>query len=232
MARRARWVRFGLADPQELRAVGAALSVAQSRSAAPIVLWSRTRPGFDDGVADDPSQFAFVVVVPLRLAPGKPVRWPAWALSPAVAVYRDFGLRAYLNGTDICAQGERIASSCASRFHGCAVIACSLGGDFRRGGLHSPATDRATEFRGWLREGLGLTMTQWGGEGDGPPERALETALRARIEAQHAWQFENSWPDSSERLAIEAARGSAFGFAAGLELRAADSALSQASFAE
>ena len=66
------------------------------------------------------------------------------------------------------------------------------------------APARGAEFRAWLREGLGLAHTQW--DQDALPERAFEAALRARIEAQHEWQFENSWPGPSEQQAIGAPR--------------------------
>jgi hypothetical protein len=36
--------------------------------------------------------------------------------------------------------------------------------------------------------------------------RALEEELRARIEAQHGWQFDHSWPSASEAASIERAR--------------------------
>ena len=80
------------------------------------------------------------------------------------------------------------------------MIAARLGPCSCEGAL----AGRAAEFRAWLREGLGIAPTQW--DQGALSERAFETALRTRIEAQHEWQFENSWPDPSERLAIEAAR--------------------------
>ena len=97
--RRARWMRLELADPLEQWPAGAALSHLQARDSAPIVLWSRF-----DAAREGDAQFGFAFIVPAHLAPGKTVRWPAWALSPAVATYREFGLRAYLSGADICAQ--------------------------------------------------------------------------------------------------------------------------------
>ncbi|MEA3194738.1 MAG: hypothetical protein QOD26_3071 [Betaproteobacteria bacterium] len=33
------------------------------------------------------------------------------------------------------------------------------------------------------------------------PSRELEEAFRLRLEAQHGWQFDHSWPDAHERLA-------------------------------
>jgi len=189
--RQARWVRLELGDPLEQWPAGAALSHVQARDSAPIVLWSR----FDASREGD-AQFGFAFIVPVHLAPGKTVRWPAWALSPAVATYREFGLRAYLDGADIRVQGCELGSGRAARVNGCAVVAARLKTCLRE---HT-AVARGAEFRVWLRERLGLALTQW--DDDALPERAFEAALRARIEAQHEWQFENSWPDAAEQQAI------------------------------
>jgi hypothetical protein len=40
-----------------------------------------------------------------------------------------------------------------------------------------------------------------------PAESYLEDLFRARIEAQHGWQFESSWPSAPELAAMSAARG-------------------------
>ena len=191
-------MRLEFSDPLEQWPAGAALSHVQARDSAPIVLWSR----FGAAQGDD-AQFGFAFIVPVHLAPGKTVRWPAWALSPAVATYREFGLRAYLSGADICVQGSQMGSSRAERVNACAVVAARLRTHVREGA--APA--RGAEFRAWLREGLGLAQTQWGE--DALPERAFEAALRARIEAQHEWQFENSWPDPAEQHAIGKLQGTA-----------------------
>jgi hypothetical protein len=40
-----------------------------------------------------------------------------------------------------------------------------------------------------------------------PAEGYLEGLFRARIEAQHGWQFESSWPSAPELAAMSVARG-------------------------
>jgi hypothetical protein len=192
--RQARWIRLELSDPLEQWPVGAALSHAQAPDAAPIVMWNRFSVG-------GRTEFGFAFIVPVQLAPGKSARWPAWALSPALAAYREFGLRAYLEGGDICAHGKRIAAGRIERVNGCAVATANLRACFDE----TPASERGAAFRAWLREGVGLALTQLGD--DALSERSFESALRARIEAQHEWQFENSWPDAAELRAIVAARG-------------------------
>jgi hypothetical protein len=184
-------MRLEFGDPLEQWPAGAALSHLLVRKSPPIVLWSRFTVSQD---ADAPFGFAFIV--PVHLAPGRTERWAAWALSPAVATYREFGLRAYLDGTDIRVQGCQLGCGRAERVNGCAVIAAKLRTCLR----DDAALARGAEFHAWLREGLGLARTQW--SQDALPERAFETALRARIEAQQEWQFENSWPDAEEQRAI------------------------------
>ena len=202
MARCARWIRLGVVDSHEFHAACAGLSGTQGRAGAPIVVWASGKSLLDGLVPEDKREFLFAVVVPAHLAPGCAARRVSWALSPAIAAYRDFGLRAYLNGANICLHGRRIGGGHAETIGECVVIASSLDG-----AASVPETAvSAPEFRTWLREGLGLAITQWGGKGDAPPERVLEAALRVRIEAQHGWQFESAWPTAREQAAIDEAR--------------------------
>lgn len=159
------------------------------------MLWNRF-----SACAGGGAEFGFALVVPVQMAPGKSARWTAWALSPALAVYRELGLRAYLDGGDICARGKRIAAGRIERVNGCAVATASLPTCVEEAAV----SQRGTAFRAWLREGVGLALTQLGD--DALSERSFESALRARIEAQHEWQFENSWPDAAEQKAINGAR--------------------------
>ena len=82
-------MRLELGDPLEQWPAGAALSHLQARESAPIVLWSRFVVSHEADAA-----FGFAFIVPAHLAPGRTERWAAWALSPAVATYREFGVRA------------------------------------------------------------------------------------------------------------------------------------------
>jgi hypothetical protein len=193
MARRARWIRFGCVDEREWQGACDGFSAAQTSDAAPIVLW---------GCARGAKRYRYALMAPAHVAPGRQARWVSWALSPAVAAYRDFGLRAYLDGSDICLHGQCIGGGRAESIGHCIVVASHLDGS-------APLTGSsacAPEFRAWLREGLGIAMTQWGAEGGAPAERAFESALRARIEAQHGWEFETAWPLQAEQAAIDGAR--------------------------
>jgi hypothetical protein len=207
MAQGARWIRLGLVEPLDLHASYAGLAATLPPDAAPIVLWAQAgkqlclcRESGDRLAWAEELQHVFVVIAPARLAPGRASRWIAWALSPAVAAYRDFGQHAYLNGSEIWLHGRKIACSSAVAIGGCAVVASS----FPFADCVEMAPERG--FRRWLRSGLALAPTEWTVDGDAPPERMLEATLRARIEAQHGWQFENSWPTAAERVAIGEAR--------------------------
>jgi hypothetical protein len=172
MAFAARWIRSAPVGPYDLHAACIGLALALGARAAPVVFWARVNaPVLGDPCDIEEHHFAFALVVPLRLAPGRRSRWRAWALAPALAAYRHFGVRAYLDDDAICLNGRRIAACGAQTIGGCAVVASSF---LPR--LPGPLAD-------WV-------------------ERDLESALRTRIEAQHGWEFENSWPSETERLAI------------------------------
>jgi hypothetical protein len=156
----ARWIRLrgGLAgiEPLDFDAACARLAVAQTRHASPILLW---------GESD--AHYPFALIVALRLAPGRRMRWPSWGLAPAVATYRQFGVPAYLDEGEIWLHGQRISQSAVKTLGECVVVTAGFLMQF-------PAKCVAT------------------------PSAALEQAFRLRLEAQHGWQFEHSWPSEAE----------------------------------
>ncbi len=169
MATSARWIRSERGGPAALRAAWAGFARAQSARGAPAVFWAR----------DDEDGFAFALVVPLRLAPGRAWRWRAWALAPSIATYRQFGERAYLDGGDIWLGGRRIAAGEAAAVGDCALV--------------------SSRFLGRLPGRAGAGPADW-------TERNVEQAFRGRIEAQHGWEFDNGWPSEAEHRAIAGAR--------------------------
>src|SRR5271154_27549 len=125
MGNAARWMRLGPIGPQALLASCAGM--ASHRAAAPVVLWAQAvAPVVSDWIRVEQHHFAFALIVPLRLAPGRRSRWRAWGLTPALAAYRHFGLRAYLDGDALHLDGRRIGESGAQEMDGCAVIASSF----------------------------------------------------------------------------------------------------------
>jgi len=120
-------------------------------------------------------------------------------MSPALAVYREFGLRTYLDSGQIWLNGASIARAIAQRKDDCAIVTVAL--HLRLAHLDAAGCPQArAAFRTWLREGLGVPQTLWNGRA--LPVRSIEAALRARFEAQHGWQFENSWFCAAERRLI------------------------------
>jgi hypothetical protein len=168
----ARWIRLGPSGPYDLHAACNGLAIVQGARAAPIVLWAQaSAPVIGDLHSVEENRFTFALIAPLRLAPGRRSRWRGWGLAPALATYRRFGVRAYLDDDALCLNGRRIGESGAQAIGGCAVVASSF--------LPRPPE----------------ALDKW-------VERDLEAAFRERIEAQHGWEFENSWPSKIERLAI------------------------------
>lgn len=131
MTRRARWIGVGACDAAALQARCVGLAEAQAADAEPIVVWGAARSHlcFGQGpgaVWVDAGQPLFVLIVPARLAPGRARRWVAWALAPAIATCRSFGVQAYREGHELLAAGRRICSAGCSVIANCAVIAASL----------------------------------------------------------------------------------------------------------
>jgi hypothetical protein len=131
MTRRARWIGIGACDAASLHARCVGLAEAQAADAEPIVVWGAARSNlcFGQGLGVvwvDEGQPLFVLIVPTRLAPGRARRWIAWALAPAIATCRSFGVLAYLEGHDLLAAGRRICGAGCNVIANCAVIAASL----------------------------------------------------------------------------------------------------------
>jgi len=190
--RNARWMRLGPLDARALREAALGLAGVQAPDAAPITLWAR-----------DGERYGFALVAPQRDAPGRPARWVAWALAPAIATYRQFGLPAYRDGDALCLDGRPIARCAASAEGACVVAVSSFQWRFapERGG----ALPASPEFRAWLREGLALATRDWAANDALPAERTLEETFRARLEAQYGWRFEHAWPSAEESASIRGA---------------------------
>jgi hypothetical protein len=152
---KARWIRVGAVGHKEFDAAYASIAAAQSRGAAPVLLW-----------CEEAARYPFALVAPLKFAPGRRDRWLSWGLAAAVATYRQFGVPAYLDG-ELFLHGRDIAQSRALALGECAVIASSF-----------------------LMRFPGSCVTT--------PSSELEQAFRLRLEAQHGWEFDHSWPTELE----------------------------------
>jgi len=116
----ARWIHLEQNSRAALRAAFSGFARAQPARAAPTVLWARAEEG----------RVACALVAPLKFAPGRPRRWPAWALAPLIASYRLFGMRAYLEADAIRLSGGSIATCECMTVGECAVaVSCFLPAD-------------------------------------------------------------------------------------------------------
>jgi hypothetical protein len=140
MAVAARWIRTAPDGAEALRAGWRGFARAQAARAAPAAFWAREADG----------GFAFGLVVPLRLLPGRAWRWREWALAPAIATYRLFGERAYLDGGALWLAGAPIAGCDIAPAGDCALFSSGFLAELRR--PHAGWTERGLEaaFRGRL----------------------------------------------------------------------------------
>src|SRR6185503_16039970 len=128
--------RLGAVEPHEFEQLYERLAAAQAKSAAPALLWAQAQ-----------SQFLFALIAPRKLAPGRVTRWISWALAPAVATYRQFGLAAYLEDEAIWLHGRRIAGSRVRAIGECAVVASSFLLQFPAKCVAVPSRDLEDAFR-------------------------------------------------------------------------------------
>lgn len=222
----ARWIRLGAIELLDLRAACLGLAESQAAQARPVILWGRASgpvclgprsasgagegwscpeaPDRESLVWVEPPNFVFAVLAPQRFVPGRRFRWTSWALAPALATYRQFGVHAYLEANAVWLHGRRIAESSTACAGDLIIVASSF--PARCGSVTAGAPLEEPSFRAWLRDGAALARSTWADRHETPAERELEDALRARIEAQHGWRFEHCWPNAAERGAIERAR--------------------------
>lgn len=147
----ARWIRLGPVAAPDFDIAIARLAAAQRAEAVPILAWAR-----------DEQHFLFALIAPRRLAPGRSTRWLPWGIAPAIAAYRQMGLRAYLEGTEIWLHGEPLDPVCVREVRDCVVVASRIQARL--------------------------------------PSAQMEDLFRLRLEAQHGWQFDHSWPMAHERV--------------------------------
>lgn len=115
MPRLARWMRIApVGEDAGRQAILGALAAMQHRSAPPLLVWVQGQ-----------AQHHFALIVPQHLAP-RPERRVSWALSPALATCRHFGVPAYLSGTDLFLHGRRLAESANDMIGDSLVVASSM----------------------------------------------------------------------------------------------------------
>jgi lipoate-protein ligase A len=225
----ARWVDVGSVAPIAFHATYAGLAEAQPRGARPIVLWGRAaahvclgqsqgcceldagrdvpvvrRPLGGGAVWVDEHQQSYAFVAPLALAPRRHEDWYAWALAPAVATFRAFGLTVERRGEDLWLAGRKIAGSGAATIGACAVVASSFLLRFPHERFAASVAAPDAAFRAALREALGAAMTDWSSHAAPPDERALAAAFRRGLRDTLGWEVAPSATAPDEAALVAA----------------------------
>ena len=229
--RRARWIDLGLVDPIAFHATYAGLADAQERGAAPLVIWGRAathlclgqsqgrcelddaievpivrRPLGGGAVWVDEDQLSYAMVTPLALAPLRHEDWYAWALAPAIATFRAFGLEVERRAEDLWLARRKIAGSGAATIGRCAVVASSFLLRFPRARFAASVASPDPGFRTALHDALGTAMTDWASHAAPPDDDSLATAFRTALRDTLGWNAVASAPETSECAEIAAWR--------------------------
>lgn len=200
--------------PRQFHATYAGIAQAAGMDAAPALVWGGAsahlclgqgqgaarelnphidvpvvrRPLGGGAVWVDEGQPVYVLVAPLHHFPKRPAEWAAWALQPAIAVFRRFGLEVERRGEDLWLGGRKIAGTGAATIGACAVFASSFL-------LRFPLTRFAAcmagsdDYRRWLEQGLAATLTDWCAHAPLPSPADLRAAYCDAVARTLGWQL-------------------------------------------
>jgi len=224
---RARWFDLGRTDPLTFHATYAGLAEAGAADRSPAVVWGRIaahvclgqsqglceladaldapvvrRPLGGGAVWVDDMQLSYALVAPLECAPARPADWYAWALAPAIATYRAFGLAAERRAEDVWVAGRKIAGSGAATIGRSAVVGSSFLLRFPRERFVRAVAAASPGFRSRLREALDLALTDWGAHAAIPTERRVRAAYQRALEGALGWRTEPGAIDAEQAAAI------------------------------
>lgn len=221
----ARFIDVGLLEPEQFHATYAGIAQALAREGAPVVMWGRstphvslgqsqsrdaelarrlevpavTRPLGGGAVWVDESQYCFVLIAPLALAPPRPADWYAWGLAPALATFRHFGLEAARREQDVWLDGRKIAGSGAASIGRAAVLASSFLLRFPAARFARCIASPSPAFRRWLCAGLAQAMTDWQSHQAPPAPDVLQQVFRKAVAANLGWQLADAVLCAAER---------------------------------
>lgn len=227
----ARFIDVGVLEPHLFHATYAGIAQAMAREGAPVVMWGRSTPHVSLGQSQsrdvelarrlevpavarplgggavwvDESQYCFVLIAPLALAPPRPADWYGWGLAPALATFRRFGLRAARREQDIWLDGRKIAGSGAASLGRAAVLASSFLLRFPAARFARCIASPSPAFRRWLRAGLAQAMTDWQSHQAPPAPEGLRHAFRAAVAATLNWRLADSELSAAEQVEREEA---------------------------
>jgi lipoate-protein ligase A len=213
-------------DPVDFHACYAGLAEAMCRAGTPAIIWGRIpahlclgqsqsltearrgirarvirRPLGGGAVWVDRDQISYALIAPLTLAPRRPADWYGWALAPAIATFRSYGLPVTRQGEDLWLRGRKIAGSGAATIGRAAVVASSFLLRFPARAFADSIAAPSSAFRDALRRALPQAMTDWTEHAVPPTEEALKRAFIDALHATLGWRASPSRLDGSERRA-------------------------------
>lgn len=229
--RPARWIDVGRAEPLAFHATYAGLAATVQADAAPVVVWGRVgahvclgqsqgrceldealevpvvrRPLGGGAVWVDDDQLSYALVAPLGLAPRRHEDWYAWALAPAIATFRAFGLAVERRAEDLWLGRRKIAGSGAATIGGTAVVASSFLLRFPHVRFAASVAAPDRQFRAALEAALGSAMTDWAHHAAPPDEKSLANAYRGALRATLGWNAVSTPLAPAEHVEIAAWR--------------------------
>jgi lipoate-protein ligase A len=188
--------------------VPAHLCIGQSQTLADVARDAEVRvvrrPLGGGAVWVDRDQLSYAVIAPLALAPQRPEDWYGWALAPAMATFRAFGMHAQRRGEDLWVGGRKIAGSGAATIGRAAVVASSFLMRFPARRFADSVAVPSDAFRATLRQALPRAMTDWCEQGTPPTEVALRTAFLFSLRETLGWHAMPSRVRDAEREACAA----------------------------
>lgn len=230
--RPARWIDVGTLAPIEFHATYAGVAAAQRQGAAPVVVWGRAaahvclgqsqgrcelddaldvpvvrRPLGGGAVWVDEDQLSYALVAPLGMVPQRHADWYAWALAPAIATFRAFGVAVERRDEDLWLAGRKIAGSGAATIGACAVVASSFLLRFPHARFAASVASPDAAFRAALHVALGDAMTDWSSNAAPPGDRALAAAFRRALHDTLGWDATACGLAAEEVTEIAAWRG-------------------------
>jgi lipoate-protein ligase A len=212
---RARWLDLGCTDPWTFHSTYAGVAAARSDDPLPTVVWGRVAPhvclGQSQGMCElasllevpvvrrplgggtvwvDEQQLSYALVAPLASVPPRHVDWYEWALGPAVATFRRFGLAVERHAEDLWLEGRKIAGSGAATIGRSAVVASSFLMRFPRARFARAIAAASPRFRTRLLEALDLAMTDWSEHAPAPAGARVKAAFEADVAGKLEWHLQ------------------------------------------
>jgi lipoate-protein ligase A len=223
----ARWFDLGCPDPLTFHSTYAGIAAARSGDPRPAVVWGRVgahvclgqsqgrcelangldvpvlrRPLGGGAVWVDEMQLSYALIAPLESAPVRHADWYAWALAPAIDVFRGFGLAVELCAEDLWLAGRKIAGSGAATIGRSAVVASSFMMRFPRDRFARAVAAASQGFRARLVTALGAAMTDWAEHGAVPDEASVQAAFRCAMETRLGWRMGEGKLDRIETVEV------------------------------